>query len=132
MLYLSDGTISGGMDVGRFENDDVTVSDAGTTISTAASMATATAVETKEKSTARCRIVKPSVKQDEKPIPEPSNTPDSPVRRYEEKIPFREFFLPKIRLVGILIKVDPIAAGIIAISIISSGLARSLSLAFKC
>ena len=33
---------------------------------------------------------------------------------------------------GILIKVDPIAAGIIAISIISSGLARSLSLAFKC
>ena len=131
MPFLSDGTVpadmesSGGCDE-KCETTDKSISN----------MATTTAVEMRDDTTTRPRIVKESVPNlNSEKVPdtkEETKTNEPSVRKDAGKIPFTQLFLPKLRFIAILFKVDPIAAWVITASILMTGLARSWSLAFKC
>jgi hypothetical protein len=101
------------------------------------SKATTTAIDTKVSTLNQRLNVTDSVgvkKQEKKIEAAPSNVsaPAKPsIDHNSGRIPLAQLFLPKIRLVTVLLLVDPIAAWVVAFSIISRGLAKTWSLAFK-
>ena len=129
MPYLSDGTVAGDTSCG---NEKCEIMEE----PIINNMATTTAVETRDDTTTRPRIVKEPVQNSKsEKVPEmkekiKTNKPS--IRKDAGKIPFTQLFLPKLRFIAILFKVDPVAAWIITASILMTGLGRSWSLAFRC
>ena len=131
MPFLSEGTVPADMegDGGGYEKCEMMDKSI-------INMAKTTAVEMKDDTTTHPRIVKESA-QNLKSEQVPKTTPEikpakTVVRKDAGKIPFTQLFFPKLRLIAILFKVDPIAAWIITTSVLTTGLARSWSLTFQC
>lgn len=131
MPFLSDATVPADMEGGCGDDEKCEITD-----KLISSMATTTALEVKDDTTMRPRLLKEPV-QNSKSKKNSEATeeikPNKPfVRKDGGKIPFTQLFLPKLRFIAILFKVDPIAAWVITASILMTGLARSWSLAYKC
>jgi hypothetical protein len=75
--------------------------------------------------------IKPVVIEDFKETGQTTETGSPPTAEDKKKrrIPFKQIFLPKLRLLKILLKVDPLAAWVVCLSVISNGLMKTWSLA---
>lgn len=75
--------------------------------------------------------IKPVVIEDFKENAQTPQTglPPSTEDKKKRRIAFKQIFLPKLRLLRILLKVDPLAAWVVCLSVIANGLMKTWSLA---